>query len=148
MTPQDLSAQALISAVYDYNRTPHSATATAPLTAFFGVPSHLPLDTKLGTNPPAPVPQATIRANQQAFAAAWARRLNTNRPQFQVGDQVLFYPALATTEAHAANRHLRRRSYGPFTVVGFRCHNRVLVSGAGQERFTFPAARLRISHLP
>jgi hypothetical protein len=147
MVPQDLSAQALLAAVHDYNRTPHSATGTAPLAAFWGIQPVLRIDAKLGSQPPPPLPQHQVLENQHTFASSWAHRLNRNRPQFQKGDQVFFYPRIATTQAHDASRHLRPRAFGPFTVTGHCPHNRVQVS-ALQDNFVFPASRLRLSHLP
>jgi transposase InsO family protein len=142
MTPQDLTAQALILAVLEYNRTPHSALGTTPFTAFFGIQPQLPLDQKLGTKPPPPPSQASIQATQTAFSRSWATRLNKRRPQFNVGDRVLHYPATATTQAHAAGRHLRRRAFGPFTVLAHHGFNRFLVTDSSQ-RLILPAARLR-----
>jgi hypothetical protein len=143
MTPQDLTAQALIQAIHEYNRTPHSALGTTPFTAFFGIQPQLPLDQKYGTSPPSPPSQATIQATQTAFAHSWANRLNQRRPQFQVGDRVLHYPATATTQAHAAGRHLRRRAFGPFTVLAHRRFNRLLVTDSSHH-FILPAGRLRL----
>jgi transposase InsO family protein len=147
MTPQDLTARALTAAVLDYNRTPHSATGTTPISAFFHRATPLQIDARLGTQPPPPPSQAQVQQNQWNYASSWAARLNRNRPAFQPGDRVIYYPKVSTVQAHAANRHLRPRASGPLTVLGYRPRNRLHVTGPFGQRI-LPASRFRLSHYP
>ncbi len=146
-TPQDITAHALIKAVAEYNRTPHTATGTSPIAAFFGVAPRLPLDDELNTDPAAAPPQAEVGPHNQRYAASWSRRANRNRPTFKPGDTVLFHPIRFTVQAHDAKRHLLPRAQGPLRIIASLPFNRYRLTD-GISTFVLPASRLRYSNLP
>jgi transposase InsO family protein len=142
--PQDVTARALITAVEEYNRTPHTATGTSPIAAFFGVAPRLPLDDKLHTAPARPPTQTEVRAHSQRYSDSWSRRMNRNRPKFQIGDEVLYHLARSTVQAHDATRHLLPRTQGPFRITAPVPFNRYRVTD-GINHFVLPASKLRYS---
>jgi hypothetical protein len=112
----------LMDAVIAYNKTPHKALGVSPFEAFTGCPPRLEIDQVIQ-----PFRRYTPPADHRArHVASRTKTANKGRPALKRDDTVRFYPPCSTRDRHAAGRHLKPKSTGPFRIIKPLPHNRFL----------------------